>query len=211
MAGEAGWVGLALVILAAALGAASFALLLAKDRTYVESPPHVLRGEPDPDAAVVYYSRSGHSEAVAREIARELDCRIARIDSDYTLDLAGFFRAAADTRAKTLPEIRVEPLDLAPVRRLFLASPTWRLRPATPLWTYVEKADLAGREVVLVTTGNTRFEQAGIDAFAGRVSARGGRLAGHLFFRRGRIFWQKSRRELLEEVRVRIAEFRPGR
>ena len=49
-------------------------------------------------------------------------------------------------------------------------------RPATPLWAYVEQAELTGKEVVLVTTGNSRFEQAEIDAFAKRVEARGGRL-----------------------------------
>ena len=47
-------------------------------------------------------------------------------------------------------------------------------RPATPLWAYVEQAELTGKEVVLVTTGNSRFEQAETDAFAKRVEARGG-------------------------------------
>jgi hypothetical protein len=78
-------------------------------------------------------------------------------------------------------------------------------RPATPLWAYVEQAELAGKEVVLVTTGNSRFEQAETDAFAQRVEARGGRLIRHVFLRRGRIFWQKSREELLQEVRTEIA------
>jgi transposase len=58
------------------------------------------------------------------------------------------------------------------------------------------------------TTGNSRFEQAEIDAFGKRVEARGGRLIGHIFLRRGRIFWQKSREELLQEVRAEIEEFR---
>jgi len=78
-------------------------------------------------------------------------------------------------------------------------------RPATPLWAYVEQAALTNMEVVLVMTGNSRFEQAEIDAFAKRVEARGGRLIGHVFVRRGRIFWQKSREELLKDVRAELA------
>jgi hypothetical protein len=78
-------------------------------------------------------------------------------------------------------------------------------RPATPLWAYVEQAQLSGKEVMLVTTGNSRFEQPQTDAFARRVESRGGRLIHHVFLRRGRIFWQKSREELMREVRAQMA------
>ena len=75
------------------------------------------------------------------------------------------------------------------------------IRPATPLWAYVEQTELTGKEVVLVTTGNSRFEQVETDAFAKRVEAHGGRLIRHVFLRRGRIFWQMTRDALLEKVR----------
>ena len=132
---------------------------------------------------------------------------IARIDADYPRDFSGQGKAVSDARAQALPQIRVEPIDIAPARRVFLVSPTWMFRPATPLWTYVEQADLTGKEVVLVTTGNSRFEQAEIDAFAKRVEAHGGHLVRHVFLRRGRIFWQKSREELLKEVRAEMEAF----
>ena len=81
---------------------------------------------------------------------------------------------------------------------------TWLFRPAPPLWAYVEQTDLTGKEVVLVMTGNGRFKQEEVDAFAERIQARGGRLARHIFLRRGRIFRQKSREELLREVRAEL-------
>lgn len=186
------------------LAVAAFALMAWKDRTYVPSAPYAPSGEPNREVAVVYYSRSGHSEAVAREIARRFNAPIARIDADYPRDFSGQRRAASDARAEVTPPIRVEPIDLAPTRRLFLVSPTWLFRPATPLWTYVEQTDFSGKEVVLVTTGNSRFEQSETDAFAKRVEAHGGRFARHVFLRRGRIFWQKSREALLAEVRAEV-------
>lgn len=199
---------LMVVLGAVALGLAAFVLMAVKDRTYVPSAAYAPAGEPDRGVAVVYYSRSGHSEAVAREIARVFNGVIARIDADYARDFAGQSRAIVDAEARALPTIRVEPVDLGPARRVFLVSPTWLFRPAPPLWAYVEQTDLTGKEVVLVMTGNSRFKQEEVDAFAERVQVRGGRLVRHVFLRRGRIFWQKSREELLQEVRAEIGAAR---
>jgi flavodoxin len=189
------------------LGAAAFTVMTVKDRTYVPSADYVPEGNANRETAVVYYSRSGHSEAVAREVARTFNAPIARIDADYPRDLLGQRKAVSDATAEVLPKITVEPIDLNPVRRVFLVSPTWMFRPATPLWAYVEQVDLTRKEVVLVMTGNSRFEQSEIDSFARRVEVRGGRLIRHIFLRRGRIYWQKSREELLKEIRAEMAQF----
>jgi hypothetical protein len=199
---------LLLALAMAVLGIAAFALMAMKDRTYVVSEAYAPVGEPNRAVAVVYYSRSGHSEAVAREVARRFNAPIARISADYPLDFSGQGKAVSDANAGELPRIEVGPIDLDLVRRLFLVSPTWMFRPATPLWAYVEQANLTGKEIVLVTTGNSRFEQTEIDAFARRVEARGGRLTQHLFLRRGRIYWQKSREDLLAEARARMRDLR---
>jgi hypothetical protein len=190
----------------AVLGLGVFMLMTVKDRTYVPSRTYAPVGEPNREVAVVYYSRSGHSEAVAREVARTFNAPIARISADYPLDFSGQGKAVSDANAGELPRIAVEPIDLDPVRRLFLVSPIWMFRPATPLWAYVEQADLKGKEIVLVTTVNSRFEQSEIDVFGRRVEARGGRLINHLFLRRGRIYWQKSQEDLLTEARARIRD-----
>jgi hypothetical protein len=199
---------LLLALAMAVLGIAAFALMAVKDRTYVASQSYASVGEPNRAVAVVYYSRSGHSEAVAREVARTFNAPIARISADYPLDFSGQGKAVSDANAGELPRIEVGPMDLDPVRRLFLVSPTWMFRPATPLWAYVEQTDLTGKEIVLITTGNSRFEQQETDAFATRVEARGGRFIHHLFLRRGRIYWQKSREDLLAEARARIRDLR---
>jgi hypothetical protein len=199
---------LLLALAMAVVGIGAFTVMAVKDQTYVPSDAYAPVGEPNREVAVVYYSRSGHSEAVAREVARTVNAPIARIAADYALNFSGQGKAIADANAGELPRIEVEPIDLDPVRRLFLVSPTWMFRPATPVWAYVEQTDLTGKEIVLVTTGNSHFEQTEIDAFARRVEARGGRLIHHLFLRRGRIYWQKSREDLLAEARARIRDYR---
>lgn len=194
-----------LVLAPVLLGVSAFITMAVKDQSYAPSPEYAPAGEPSRQDAVVYYSRSGHSEAVAREIGRLLNAPIARIVSDYSLSLTGQGKALSDASDKALPSIEVESIDLRPVQRLYLVSPTWLFRPATPLWSYVEQTDMTGKKVVLFTTGNSRFEQSEIDAFAERVEARGGKLVRHVFLRRGRIYWQKNREELLEEVRANMA------
>ncbi len=185
---------------AVVLALAAFAVMAAKDQTYVASEPYAPRGEPNREVAVVYYSRSGHSEAAAREIARTLNAPIARIDADYSRDFSGQRKAITDATNEVFPRIDVEPIDVASARRVFLVSPTWLFRPATPIYSYLEQTELGGKEVVLVMTGNSRFKQDEIDAFSARVEARGGRLIKHIFLRRGRIYWQKTREEFLREA-----------
>jgi flavodoxin len=185
---------------AAAAGLGAFTLMAWKDQSYVASPDYAPVGTPNPAIAVVYYSRSGHTEAVARQIAAELNAPIARINADYPLSFAGQRKAIADAEAQTEPAITMVPPGTVSAARLVLVSPTWMFRPATPIWTYVEQTDLTGKKVVLVITGNSRFKQSEIDAFATRVEARGGKLVHHIFLLRGRVFWQKSRTELLAEV-----------
>ncbi len=189
------------------LGAAAFTVMAVKDQTYVPSADYVPAGDANREVAVVYYSRSGHSEAVAREVARTFNASIARIDADYPRDLAGQRTAVSDARAAVLTTITVEPINLDLARRVYLVSPTWMFRPATPLWAYLEQADLSSKEVVLVMTGNSRFERSEIDGFAMRVEAHGGRIIRHVFLRRGRIYWQKNRAELLNDLRAEMKQF----
>ena len=129
-------------LLPVALGVSAFVAMAAKDQSYVPSPDYVPSGVPSRQAAVVYYSRSGHSEAVAREIARLFNAPIARITADYPLSFSGQGKALTDAGRSALPPIEVEPIELQHVERVYLVSPIWLFRPATPLWAYVEQTDL---------------------------------------------------------------------
>jgi len=69
---------------------ASFVLIQVKDRTYFYSLPYTPRQNKSTDVLVVYYSRSGNTEAMAREIARKFDADILQIEAErYSLDYRG--------------------------------------------------------------------------------------------------------------------------
>lgn len=198
----------ALAAVVVAIGLSAFATMAIKDRTYVPSPAYSPTGVARSETAVIYYSRSGHTEAVAREVARRLNAPIAMIDADYALGFDGQRKAILDAASERLPQISADPIDLRPVRRLYLLSPTWMFRPAPPLWAYVEQADLEGKEVILIMTGNSRFKQEEVEKFSALIEAKGGRLIDNIFLRRGRIFWQQSRTELLESINAHMSKIR---
>ena len=78
----------ALVI--AVISIAAIALLVIKDMTYYHSPPFSPGKGNETDILVVYYSRTGNTEAMAREIARKLNADILKIESQfYDLDFKG--------------------------------------------------------------------------------------------------------------------------
>lgn len=180
---------------------ASFVLVQVKDRTYFHSLPYTPGQNNTSDVLVVYYTRSGNTEAMAREIARKFDADIVRIKAEkYSLDYQGWRNAANDANDKvTRIQIKPKVVDLEKYRLVFIGSPIWWYRPAPPLWTFVENNDFKEKNVILFNTFNSRFKSEEIEIFRGEIEKKGGRLIDHIFIRRGRVYYQKSGEQLLEE------------
>ena len=187
---------------------ASFVLVQVKDRTYFHSPPYSPKQDKDSTVLVVYYSRSGNTEAMAREVARKFNADIVKIEAErYSLDYQGWRNAANDADDKvTMVQIKPEVVDMGKYRLVFIGSPIWWYRPAPPLWTFVEKNDFKEKKVVLFNTFNSRFKSEEIKLFQKEIEKKGGRLIDHIFIRRGRVYYQKSGEQLLEESHDIIKE-----
>ena len=196
----------AIVIIFGAIGA--FVLVQVKDRTYFHSPPYAPKQDSASDVLVIYYSRSGNTEAMAREIARKFEADIVRIEAPrYSLDYRGWRNAANDADDKvTMVRIKPEVVAMQKYRLVFLGSPIWWYRPAPPLWTFIEKNDFKEKNVILFNTFNSRFKTEEIVKFRTEIERKGGRLIDHIFIRRGRVYYQKSGTQLIEESREIAAE-----
>ncbi len=186
---------------------AAFIFVQIKDQTYFHSPPYAPVPDKESAALVVYYSRSGNTEAMAREVARKFNADIVKIEAlKYSLDFQGWRNAGSDADDKvTTVQITPETIDMAKYRLVFMGSPIWWYRPAPPLWTFVAKNDFKEKKVVLFNTFNSKFKSEEIDLFRKEIEKKGGRLIDHIFVRRGRVYYQKSGEELIEESRE-IAE-----
>lgn len=196
---------LILLAVAAVVLGASVVFTFIKDRTYFHSPPYTSEKGMKSDVLVAYYSRSGSTEAMAREIARKLNSDILRIEAkSYTLDLSGWYNAVEDARKKNKTKISPEKADLSSYRLIFLGSPIWLFRPAPPLWTFVDKNDFKDKKVILFNTFNSRFKDEEIKEFQREIESRGGKFADHVYVRRGRIYNQKTGKELILEAQALV-------
>ena len=156
---------------------------------------------------MVVYSRSGNTAAMAAEIAGRLGAATLAIRAPaYGDDFFGWTRASYDAWNKLASEIEVPDHDLAPYDWIFLGSPIWWYRSSPPLWSYLEASDLGGKKVVLFNTFNSRFKDEEIAEFRRLVEQKGGQLVDHVYVRRGRVYDQLSRDEMLAEIRARLDE-----
>lgn len=175
--------------------------LLWKDWSYFESEPYSKDDEIDSDVVVIYFSRTGKTEAMARQIADKFEADLFQIsDQSYYQGISGMWRANRDSWFKKPAPIMPAILDLSNYRLIFLGSPIWWYRPAPPLWAFVEHNRFEGKNVVLFNTFNSRFKQREIDEFINLVKSRGGIFLDHIYIRRGRIYNQLRGEELVLEV-----------
>lgn len=185
-----------LVLIVAGLG--SFSYLLYKDRCYFETPVYQNLSDSS-KVLVVYYSRTGHTETLARAIARELDADILKIsDKKYSRDFRGW-RNAANDASDEVRSVDIEPAtyDLTNYDLVILGSPIWLFRPAPPLWSFAESNDFTDKSVVLFNTFNSRFKQEKIEEFSELIADRGGTMIDHFYIRRGRILFQMNGKTLV--------------
>jgi len=188
--------------------AVCFILIIVKDRTYFHSPPYIKRPDISSEVLVIYYSRSGNTEAMARQIAQKFNADIVNITTEkYPLDLKGWRNAGKDADQKvTQVSIKPEIVDMEKYNLIFLGSPIWWFRPAPPLWAFVSKNNFKGKNVVLFNTFNSRFKQEEIEEFKELVIKKGGRFIDHVYIRRGRVYYQKSGETLMKEAREVVEE-----
>jgi flavodoxin len=175
--------------------------MLWKDWSYFKSESYQRNADYSADVLVVYYSRSGKTEAMAREIARRFRADIINIEAEsYGQGFTGILNANRDAWNKKTAAIKPEMVDLSSYSLIFIGSPIWWYRPAPPLWVFVEKNNFQGKAVVLFNTFNSRFKPGEIQEFQELVENKGGKFLDHIYVRRGRIYNQISGSELIEKV-----------
>ncbi len=188
---------------AAALAAGWGGLVVYKDQRWVASPPYRRDGSGNAKTLVVVYSRSGNTLVAAKEAAGLLDADLATIETpDYPRSLAGQIRAVGDARnLEVTAEIHHPEFEASRYESIVLCSPVWLFRPAVPLWAFTGSVDFANRDAYLLMTGNSGYRSPMIEEFGRLVESRNGRLTGHHFVRRGRVYWQLTKEEVRDEVR----------
>ncbi|MEQ8444155.1 MAG: flavodoxin [Alphaproteobacteria bacterium] len=154
---------------------------------------------------VVYFSRSGNTELMALEIAKDQQADVIRLGADaYRLGLMGWINAMKDARGQDAA-IAPSTVDLSEYDRVFIGSPIWLYSPAPPIMEFVSSNDFTAKDVILFNTFNSKFEDTYIDRFKESVTAQGGHFENHIWVRRGRMTDQIDAEELIAQVRHRLS------
>ncbi len=107
---------------------------------------------------LVYYSRSGTTRTVAKELARNLSCDTEEIVSRKNRFLWGTLTCIHDQLFDRDDDIEPIKKDLSTYNRLIIASPVWVHRISSPMRTFLKYSGLRGKAVCLVLTNNGNYD-----------------------------------------------------
>ena len=90
----------------------------------------------------VYYSRTGNTEKLVREIAQELQCECVRLDDGVDRSgLAGWLRSGMQAMARQVPEVQdiKTVLPLSAYDLVVIGTPVWAGRCSAPVRSFLKK------------------------------------------------------------------------
>ncbi|HNZ82364.1 MAG TPA: flavodoxin [Sedimentibacter sp.] len=130
---------------------------------------------------VVYYSRTGHTEIVAKEIAKIVKGDIKRIELKKKISIfwAGF-------NALTKKDGKIKPIDfyLEDYDNIFIGSPVWAGKTSTPINAFLSRSNFTGKNVyVFLTQTNKEAHDFVYESVSSRVKAKGGKVIDTFFIK----------------------------
>ena len=109
-------------------------------------------------AIILYYSRSGITEKLAKRIKNELDCDILKVEVEDTYGnyLSSCVRVIKENLSKTPPKVSTGIPNLDTYNIVLLGYPVWAQDVPSFFAEFVERCDLQGKTVVpFATFGGT--------------------------------------------------------
>ena len=108
---------------------------------------------------VVYYSLSGHTKAIAEKIAAITKADLYEITTAEKIELntAFYVKARHQLHSKQYPELSGKIPNFAQYDTIFVGGPVWWYAPATPLLSFLQKADFKGKKVVPFSTQGSNY------------------------------------------------------
>lgn len=128
---------------------------------------------------VVYYSRSGNTETVAKEISNAVNGDIKKLELKKDISFMGAaFSALLGLKGKIKPM----DLNLKDYDNIFIGTPVWAGKTSTPINTFLSQANLAGKNVfIFATQADEKTPNLVYESIANRVEAKGGKVIDSFF------------------------------
>ncbi|MDF2949747.1 MAG: putative flavodoxin [Sedimentibacter sp.] len=128
---------------------------------------------------VVYYSKSGNTETIAQEISKAVEGELKKIEliKDISFGWAAFTSLLGLNGKIKNVDFNVKDYD-----NIFIGSPVWAGKNATPINTLLNNIDFTGKNVfVFITQADNKTPNTVFESIAARVKAKGGKIIDNLF------------------------------
>jgi len=126
---------------------------------------------------VLYYSRSRKTATVAETLAEELSADLQEIkDVKERSGILNYLGASVDAFRESKTKITPENLNLDDYGIIYLGSPTWAGKPSPAIITFVDKANLKGKDIILFATMGNQGAKSVISRMKEKIEARGARM-----------------------------------
>ena len=128
---------------------------------------------------VLYYSKTGNTETVAREISKVANGELKKLELKKEISFMGAaFSAALGLKGK----IKSMDFNVKDYDNIFIGTPVWAGKTSTPINTFLSEVDLAGKNVfVFITQADNKTPNSVYDSIEKRVSAKGGKVINNFF------------------------------
>ncbi len=128
---------------------------------------------------VVYYTRSGHTEIVAQEIAKIVNGELRKIEA---VNEIGFVSAAFGSLLGLKGKIKPISFNVDDYDNIFIGGPVWAGKSATPLNTFLDNINFKNKNVfIFITQGDNKEPEAVYELIKKRVIMNGGKTSGSFF------------------------------
>lgn len=132
-------------------------------------------------SAIVYYSLTGNTEVVAKEIQRQTGFDIQRIEEKKERKKGKIMGAAFEALIGFKPGLEDMDFGLEGHDNVFLGGQVWAGKVSSPLNAYMGRADLKGKKVwIFLTKGDDKVPQKVIDSIKAKIEKQGGKVMGSI-------------------------------
>jgi len=106
---------------------------------------------------IVYYSRDGHTETVAKAMAEDMGADLRKIEEEKNRKgILGYIRAGRDGMRQKKSKLKDPDFDITKYGTVFFGAPIWGWKPAPATMTMMDSMDMKGKKVVnFVTMGGS--------------------------------------------------------
>ena len=113
---------------------------------------------------VIYYSLSGNTEKIAKEIAQQTSADIFKIETIKKYSTPSVYvKSKQELSTKEYPSLQEKPLDLSQYDTIFVGGPVWWYTMAPPLFSFLKQTDFQGKNVVPFSTQGSNYGKFFID------------------------------------------------